>query len=334
MEIPQPLPFRSVRLETDDPDALGAAQPERRRRCEQLARGPFRGEVIEQGFGRAAVHRESWSCGVRVRCDRPSGYVAFAVPVAPAGDVTWCGRALAPDHVMRIDEPWEISTAGVFDFAAFAVDSSELEAAQAQLAGGEGRAAPPGNALVRVANSRWLAERLQHLLRVLDAAASQPAALQAAAADLLHLAAALERGAGRVPVERPSSPSQRRGVVRRIEEYLDAHRGEAPSIPTLCSVAGVSERTLEYAFRELIGVTPVRYLKLRRLNLVRRALRAPEAGASSVTEIALRAGFYDLGRFAGEYRALFGELPSQTLAACRIRAGVARPEGSALSLAI
>jgi AraC family ethanolamine operon transcriptional activator len=122
--------------------------------------------------------------------------------------------------------------------------------------------------------------------------------------------------------------------VRRVEEYLDAHRGEAPSIPALCSIAGVSERTLEYAFRELVGVTPVRYLKLRRLNQVRRALRAPEAGARSVTEIALRAGFYDLGRFAGEYRALFGELPSQTLAAGRVRAGVARLEAGASTLAI
>lgn len=334
MEIPQPFPFRSVRLQTDDPDAVGATQPERRRRCEQLARGRFRAEVIEQGFGRAAVHRESWSCGVRVRCDRPSGYVAFGVPLAPAGDVTWCGRALAPDHVMRVDEPWEISTRDVFAFACFGVDAAALEVVQTQLACGEGRWAPPGNALVRRANSGWLAERLLHLLEVLDAAASHPAALDAATEDLLHLAASLERSAGCTPVERTFSPSQRRAAVRRIEEYLDAHPGEAPSVPTLCSVAGVSERTLEYAFRELVGVTPVRYLKLRRLNRVHRALRAPEAATASVTDVALRAGFYDLGRFAGEYRALFGELPSQTLAACRVRAGVARLEGSASSPAI
>jgi AraC family ethanolamine operon transcriptional activator len=187
---------------------------------------------------------------------------------------------------------------------------------------------------VRRADSRWLAERLLNLLRVLDAAASHPAALRVATADLLHLAVALDRSPGRAPVERASSPSLRRETVRRIEEYLDAHRAEVPSIPTLCSVAGVSERTLEYAFREHLGVTPVRYLKLRRLNQVRRGLRAPDAATASVTDIALRAGFYDLGRFAGEYRALFGELPSQTLAACRVRAGVARPEGSASRLAI
>jgi methylphosphotriester-DNA--protein-cysteine methyltransferase len=73
-------------------------------------------------------------------------------------------------------------------------------------------------------------------------------------------------------------------------------------------VAGV----LEYAFREQLGATPIRFLKLRRLNRVRRDLLAAAPGAS-VTGTALRAGVYDLGRFAGEYETLFGELPSETL---------------------
>jgi transcriptional regulator GlxA family with amidase domain len=150
------------------------------------------------------------------------------------------------------------------------------------------------------------------MLRSLAPATSEPAALAAAEADLLRLAARLDLASDLAPIERLPKSSRRRAAVRRVEEYLDASADEVPSIPTLCTVARVSERTLEYAFREHLGTTPVRFLKVRRLNRVRRELLAAEPGAS-VTAVALRAGVYDLGRFAGEYRQLFGELPSETL---------------------
>jgi AraC family ethanolamine operon transcriptional activator len=65
------------------------------------------------------------------------------------------------------------------------------------------------------------------------------------------------------------------------------------------------------AFQSLYHVSPIRFLHLRRLHQVRRALR--RNAQTSVTEVALRFGFGNLGRFAVEYRRLFGESPSQTL---------------------
>jgi len=60
-------------------------------------------------------------------------------------------------------------------------------------------------------------------------------------------------------------------------------------------------------------------MKLWQLHQVRRALRAGEAGATTVTEAATCQGFYELGRFAGAYKSLFGEAPSETLSKARRR---------------
>ena len=77
--------------------------------------------------------------------------------------------------------------------------------------------------------------------------------------------------------------------------------------------AGVSERALRYAFEELVGISPVRYLSMLRLCEACRSLSSADAGRKSVKSIALSCGLWDLSRFADSYRKVFGELPSETL---------------------
>jgi AraC family ethanolamine operon transcriptional activator len=96
-------------------------------------------------------------------------------------------------------------------------------------------------------------------------------------------------------------------------EYLRATDLGSLTAPVLCAEVGVSQRTLEYAFQERLGTSPVAFIRRLRLHAVRRALLAAERGGATVTEIAMTFGFYQLGRFAAEYRAIFGELPSATL---------------------
>ncbi|MCI0658294.1 MAG: helix-turn-helix domain-containing protein, partial [Acidobacteria bacterium] len=81
----------------------------------------------------------------------------------------------------------------------------------------------------------------------------------------------------------------------------------------LCAVTGVSERTLRTVFQESYGMSPVQYLKLRRLHQVRRALRRADADLNTVQSVANRFGIWHMGRFAVEYRSLFGESPLETL---------------------
>jgi len=58
---------------------------------------------------------------------------------------------------------------------------------------------------------------------------------------------------------------------------------------------------------------PHRYLRLQRLARVRAALRHADPATANVSDIARRHGFLQLGRFATQYRAVFGEVPSTTL---------------------
>ena len=89
--------------------------------------------------------------------------------------------------------------------------------------------------------------------------------------------------------------------------------GRKIRLAQLSTIAGVSERSLRNAFYHVCTTSPKRYLKLWQLHEVRRALRGAERPPLSVTDVATLHGFFELGRFAGEYKALFGEAPSQTL---------------------
>ena len=123
--------------------------------------------------------------------------------------------------------------------------------------------------------------------------------------------------------EAPSAPEPRGARSRRrIMEIVEsvARRGaqsaevDAAELSRLCAA---SERLVEQAMREGVGLPPKRWLTLARFNRVYVELADPD-NTRSVTDTALHWGFNHLGRFASNYRAVFGESPSDTVA--RVRA--------------
>lgn len=112
----------------------------------------------------------------------------------------------------------------------------------------------------------------------------------------------------------PAPLSKRRRGLNRALEFLREVGVTSVTIPEISKAAGVSVRTLEYAFRETFDLTPLGYLRLQRLHTARRELMAAAPPhRTNVSEIAMNAGFYHVARFAENYRRIFGELPSQTL---------------------
>ncbi|MCP4333218.1 MAG: helix-turn-helix transcriptional regulator [Gammaproteobacteria bacterium] len=108
------------------------------------------------------------------------------------------------------------------------------------------------------------------------------------------------------------SPRSRDRAIKRVVEFLHDTPDILPDLPALCEIAHVSERTLQYAFRERYGIPPKAFVTCWQLSLARRLLRNSVQEGSSIADIAAQCGFYDPSLFASHYRQLFGELPSAT----------------------
>ncbi len=107
--------------------------------------------------------------------------------------------------------------------------------------------------------------------------------------------------------------AQRQRLMQRVKSYLHEADLSAPlTIDEICAAVHVSRRTLQYAFSECFGMSPKHYIKVIRLNQIRRALLQSEQ-KQTIAEIAFEHGFFHLGQFGQDYKSLFGENPQHTL---------------------
>jgi AraC family ethanolamine operon transcriptional activator len=102
-------------------------------------------------------------------------------------------------------------------------------------------------------------------------------------------------------------------LVTRVNAFIRDNIGDPVTVVELSRVAGVSERTLRAAFHDVVGLSPKQFIILERLRAAHEALLAADPETTTVTDVAMTYGFFELGRFAGRYREAFGEVPSQTL---------------------
>ncbi|MBD3754082.1 MAG: helix-turn-helix domain-containing protein [Gammaproteobacteria bacterium] len=104
-------------------------------------------------------------------------------------------------------------------------------------------------------------------------------------------------------------------LLKRSREYIEAQfaAGENPTVVDICGYLQVSQRTLQNCFYKHLHISPIKYLRILRLNRVRAELQRSH-NERSVTDVAMQWGFLHLGKFAQDYRQMFCERPSETLA--------------------
>jgi AraC-like DNA-binding protein len=250
----------------------------------------------------------------------PSGdRLMFILHLRPLTDYVWKGQILDPRAIMFLPphtEHQDITPPDSF-WALVTIERAHLEKALASLHDAE----PPLDSHT----SRVLLpesgpfEGLRRRLRAIHVAVSLdpsfinvPEARRGVEESIL---VALARALGSASRVRPNGygAATHARAARQVEAYLSTTLGESLYLGDLCAVAGVGERTLRYVFQERFGMSPVRYLKLRRLHQARRALRRADPDLNTVQSIANRCGIWHMSRFAQEYRALFNEHPLDTL---------------------
>jgi AraC-like DNA-binding protein len=297
------------RQRIEDVDAMAAAAADGlTAEYVQLESRPFTGHWLALYTPTMVVQvaREDISVARRLRV--PLDRWALVVPIMVAESARWNATAVRPDEAL-ICGPGEECFAfdpGGTRFAVFSFEPGTATARRLSVLARE--CAPSGVAVFRGDEAYALRRDLIALTQGV-----RPQTLGLGRSVQTAVAHALPRGG---QVESFVGRSQ---IVRRVENFFRHHVGEPLSIAQLSSVAGVSERSLRNAFYDVYTTSPKRYLRLWQLHQVRRALRAVTSAAGTVTDVATLHGFYELGRFAGEYKALFGEAPSQTLHKARTR---------------
>ena len=222
-----------------------------------------------------------------------------------------CARLLViEDQIARV--------ATNLDTLSFALPREPVEAAALALAGLAEKEREIGTAAIQGPPTELAALETQ-MVRLARLARLHPEALDVAECrealerQLLTEAVGLFAKLYALPSSAIRIDTSKHEVVRRAEERFEAARERPVSLADLCLAARVSARTLQYAFHDLYGVSPIRYFRLRRLHEAHRCLRTALPERSAVKRAALGAGLTDLGRFSVEYRALFGQSPSATL---------------------
>ena len=291
---------------------------------EQISAGRFAGELALLELPGLSLIQESANQSIRQQGDlcRDSHLFAFITP-APGRHAVFAGHDVQA-HQMLVGAGTDLDLwcpAG-FSLSGMVVDLNWLLSLWEQTHAGPAPAWLHQRCVVTLSES--MGAHLQHLHRQALAqsraltpqtparAAVPPSAALHSMRDALLLA-----WLDQIPHEASESMAASRQARKRIVDKACAHMlvlrdGEPLSMLDICRHIGVSHRKLNYCFQDILGLSPLHYQRMVRLNRVRWTLQQAPVG-SQVQDIAAQWGFWHMGQFGQDYKRHFGETPSATL---------------------
>lgn len=313
-----PPPSWHACVRSSDVDVHASAQPQWSLNYDQLSPGRFDGQIELVQLPGLRMIREGANCKVRQRGQIGRGHYGLAMVLEQDGEAIFNGQRLSTESIMiGRGEELDLLTPAHSELIGVVVEH-ELLAALWQ-------------SMYQKPLSAWIEEQIvvqastasaRHLdkmhRRILGLLSSSPELLNDPVALIQLRDAILIEWIEAIPSQVDTSELRRvearKKVVDRACECMLAHSDQPLSTLDVCSRIGTSPRKLDYCFNDVLGISPKRYLRLVRLNGVRRDLknRAHEARVK-VQDVAARWGFWHLSEFSRDYSAQFGELPSQTL---------------------
>lgn len=318
--IQAPSPYSYRRRQTRDSDEHAEALNEWDQIYDQLSPGSFEGRVVDIWFKGLQIFRETTNRSVSQSGTSWSGCYVVGIPVSMKGAGLFSRQVLTRDSMLTFhsEQEFTLTTPENFDVVAVAIPEATLLEALQPRSEAELASLFPKSPSVLVTAPGQLDELRSCLLSIFDPVTFEPELLAypqvqkaMSSAVIGHLAEVLS-SASQAPL--PSRSFKGRcQVVKEATDFALTHTAEPITVADLCQKFNISRRMLNYCFQEVLDTNPVQYLRSLRLNGARRELRECVGNPQAIRDIAGKWGFWHLSRFAGEYRALFGELPSETL---------------------
>ena len=284
----------------------------------QRAPGTFAGNFVFLGLDQGMIQFGEINLPYLAKGVSQNQYFGVLVHLSVEGDWIWRGQRLNPRSLIAMAPHSDIQTllpAGT-SWAFLSIEYEQLGKALLASIGSQAPLFDEGARLLLPTLEAYESLRTR-LGAVLAAVRADPSILEVPEARKgveQSVVDSLARALGSSTRVRPSHRAWNRSrVARAVEAYLETAPSEPISLSDLCAVAGVGERTLRDVFKESYGMSPLQYLRVRRLHQVRRALRRANPDLQTVQSVANRHGIWHLGRFAADYRSLFSEGPAETL---------------------
>lgn len=280
----------------------------------QMSSGNFSGYVSEIKFDDVHLFLEYTSQALFQHGQLAEDVIAVGVPMAAKNQGVFCGAASSSDsmHVFSGRDGFEFFSPTGLVMAGISISRSALldmltaeEQAAVQKSCDHAHIFTPDQAgLGAIRNC--MADVFQ-TLRATPALLQNSQITASLRSSLLSLLADNLMHVADDPVT-PLSTARCWKIVAESREYVLGQSEDPVSVAELCRHFGISRRTLQYCFHNLLATSPAAYLRAERLNAVRHMLKT----ANSVTEAAAHWGFWHFGHFSHEYKKMFGELPSAT----------------------
>ncbi len=308
-----------------DVDEQAALLGDWTQRYQQLSPGTFVGSLCQAQFASIQLFRETTSQRVHeVGTAAPESLVFAVARSTESEPVRWRGKAVIATDVAFFPghAEFDIVLPVACELHALAIDLAEFRRHAQDLSAEDVPFHIPRCA--QVLSSPAQQSRFAHFVEaslqaVIDTPPTRhlPQAQKTLREDIYgHIFDLLD---ARVETTVTLTPTRRFALVNEVRRYANERTDVVPSVAEICRVFGVSRRSLQYAFEEVVGVNPVSYLRALRLNAVRRAIK--EAGENTrILELAARWGFWHPSHFSASYKQLFGESPSATHDRHRMRA--------------
>jgi AraC-like DNA-binding protein len=287
----------------------------------QLASTPFRARRVVVRLEGGVVVYHSTNHRVRTRTKAQRGLLAYVI-FGPRAKGTVNGLPIGPELMLAAEPETEVAfvTNAAYESITLLLPPADIRTHLSVRGREEDFRLPHGLETLQ-AKAGMVRRLFDWGKRLVDMAERQPRLFnerkaERAAAQLEMVETLLATLGGTTdfePARADRAHQSQTLVVKTAEDYAMAHADDRVYVTDLCRAAAVSERALEYAFKEVMGLTPVTYLIRLRLHRVRQALLAATHGSTTVSAAALDWGFWHFGEFSRAYKDCFGELPSDTL---------------------